>query len=222
MSKLALSLLLLLIVPLASATCLTTIEENTIRNLASNTSLNGDLLVNIFERLCIGSATQETLNSFNSTLNTRLNTIENNTNARITTLDNSINNSQLVQTLTQVSQIYNQSVSIDNRIVQLESRMNTRIDNITLSALERQTKFESIVNQNLESNKTNNLSTNRIIIIGVLAVALIAGAVYYTRKRIIANIAIKSVPFDMRKEDTDESNNERKNNTYKTRRNSAK
>lgn len=193
--------LTLMVLPFASSACLTDIEQQNVRALSGNNSANADVILNLFERLCNAEQTKNAIDSFNSTMNARINSLESNTSARIDALQIQLNNSALITSLTQISQLYNQSISSDNRVNQLESKINAKIDNQTLDLITQFGSFKDSVNQQLVDKQTKNLSTNRIIMIFVGVIILVGGFWFYSKRKIPYKANITSAPYDMRDAD---------------------
>jgi LPXTG-motif cell wall-anchored protein len=207
-STLAPLFIILMLIPSISATCLTQIEQDNIRAVALNTSVNPDVFLNIFEQLCNQQYTIDAINSFNSTISSQMNTLSNNTASQINAINNqmqtALNNSDLIQTLNQIAQLYGQSIALNNdsvftsaQISQSEARMNAKMDNQTLDLLNRFQTLESSINQQLVEKQSNALSTNRIILIVIGLVLLAGGFWYFSRKKVNTNPRINPLPPDM-------------------------
>lgn len=187
----------LMVFPMLSASCLTDTEINAIRNVANSTNVSADVFQNIFEHFCNEAYLNQTLSSFNASIQAQMTTLNNQVGA-------TLNNSALVQSLNQVALIYNTSVvnmndtaNVGGLIASSEARQNSKIDNQTLSLITQFNDFKNSVNQQLIDKQTNNLTTNRIILI-VLGVACLLGAIwYFSRRRQYATHTVAPLPYDM-------------------------
>lgn len=198
----------------ASAVCLTDTERNTITQMSNNASVNPDIIINIFERLCNSQYTQDLLNSFNSSLNTKIDSLN-------SQVSSQLNNSALAQSLMMIGQLYNQSIILNNNTIFVSNQINDfkaeiynttntqlsntnmKLDNITLTLIERQNKFEDEINQQLIEKQTKNLTTNRIVMI-IIGLVLLAGAIYYySQRRIKAKKNLNPLPYVLDNEQPD-------------------
>lgn len=185
-----------------SASCLTDTEINSIKSIV-NDSTNQTILMNLFDRLCNSQATNDAISSFNTTINSRIDQLNNNTDNKISQLQNTLNNSALANAIIGINQLYNQSISFDKQVRDLEYKINDRIDNQSLSIIQQNDKFKQEINQLLEDKKSVNLSTNRIILI--VAIIIVAGLAvwYYKGKRNVQIPNIQRSPIDQRDEARD-------------------
>lgn len=202
-----LSIILLVLTPIASASCLTDTEIQEIRDIANNASTSPELFVNLFERLCNSDFTNQAINSFNSSVNGRIDSLNSSVDTRInllnTQVQNTLNNSALVNTLTQIGVLYNQSINLNNQslfvsntLTDFESKLNARMDNQTIDTLNQMSVFKNDINNIVVTKQTNALSTNRIFLIAFGVIALAGGIWFYSRKKIAPRKNINQVPWE--------------------------
>jgi hypothetical protein len=193
---LAISILALLFLPFASC-CLTETERTNLRYL-NVTGASPDILINLFERLCNEEYMNATLDSFR---------VE---------IDEKLNNSALINSLTQIAYIYNTSMKQDENFSLMEARINSnlenrladismRLDNSTYDLNTRMEEFEGEVSKTLEEKQSSVLTTNRIVWITLILVAIASYLFYAFKVKGKKEKPLVSKPMpSIREEDDDE------------------
>lgn len=197
-SKIAIALFIILLAsPFISAICITPTEETALRQMANASNISGDIIINLYERLCSSTYITDSINQFNATLNTRLDAMN-------TQVSSTINNSALVTSLNQISALYNQSLSlnndsiyVNNRLIEIEGRINSRQDNQTINLLNQFNSLKTDVMNELADKQSNALTTNRLVMIIIGIGVLIGVFIYFSRRRISGNRNVNPLPYDM-------------------------
>lgn len=218
MRKSLLIISLLLLLPFVSSYCLTQPEIDAINQSAINTGVSPDIMINIYERLCNGNVVgiNGVIQTYNATLQDNLNSINQSINNQVTNqmnnLTNSIlsqvNNSAMATALNSIAYMYNQTITYNNvtelqrycsdLVIGAKGEMASRFDNQSASLLNQFNTFKDETNQLLIDKNSNNLTTNRIIMI-IFGVIVLGGAIYYfSRKKVEAYPNINRLPFDTR------------------------